>query len=139
MRHSWNNPRLSGNSRRILRSNHRSGISKTNMFQRALSSLGSNSSSLLISLSLASPGSRMVTIGQCSLADRQEIERLIAEYHSSEGLAPIKERIASAVDQQLRGRSPRLTLSRPRQGHDLGSDPSSLHPFRGTWAGYDPE
>jgi GNAT superfamily N-acetyltransferase len=52
----------------------------------------------------------MVTIGQCSLADRQEIERLIAEYHSSEGLAPIKERIASAVDQQLRGRSPGLLL-----------------------------
>jgi len=57
------------------------------MFQRALRSLGSNHSSLLISLTLASPGSRMVTIGQCSLADRQEIERLIAEYHSSEGLA----------------------------------------------------
>jgi hypothetical protein len=36
----------------------------------------------------------MVTIDQGSLADRPEIERLIAEYHSSEGLTPIKERNA---------------------------------------------
>jgi GNAT superfamily N-acetyltransferase len=52
----------------------------------------------------------MVTVGQSSLADRHEIEKLIAEYHSSEGLTPIKERIAWAVDQQLRGQSPGLLL-----------------------------
>jgi GNAT superfamily N-acetyltransferase len=52
----------------------------------------------------------MVTIGQVSMSDREEIERLIAEYHSSEGMTPIKERIAWAVDQQLRGQSPGLLL-----------------------------
>ncbi len=34
----------------------------------------------------------MVIIGRGSLLDRLEIERLIAEYHSSEGLTPIKGR-----------------------------------------------
>jgi len=52
----------------------------------------------------------MVTIGRGTLADRPEIERLIAEYHSSEGLTPIKERIAWAVEQQLGGQSPGLLL-----------------------------
>jgi GNAT superfamily N-acetyltransferase len=52
----------------------------------------------------------MVTIGQANLSDRQEIEKLIAEYHSSEGLTPIEERISWAVDQQLRGESPGLLL-----------------------------
>ncbi len=52
----------------------------------------------------------MVTIGQANLSDRKEIQELIAEYHSSEGLTPIKERIAWALDQQLRGRSPGLLL-----------------------------
>ena len=52
----------------------------------------------------------MVTIDQCSLADREEIERLVAEYHASEDLTPIKERITWAVDQQLRGQSPGLLL-----------------------------
>lgn len=47
----------------------------------------------------------MVIIEQASLQDREEIEKLIAEYHSSEGLTPIKERIAWAVDQQLSGQS----------------------------------
>src|SRR5436309_15598228 len=55
----------------------------------------------------------MVTIAQGSLSDRQEIKRLIAEYHSSEGLTPIKERIAWAADQQLHGQSPgHLMLAR---------------------------
>jgi len=52
----------------------------------------------------------MVTIGQANLSDRVEIEKLVVEYHSSEGLKPIKERIAWAVDQQLRGQSPGLLL-----------------------------
>jgi GNAT superfamily N-acetyltransferase len=52
----------------------------------------------------------MVTISQANLSDDEEIEKLIAEYHFSEGLTPIKERIAWAVDQQLRGQSPGLLL-----------------------------
>jgi hypothetical protein len=36
----------------------------------------------------------MVTIGRAVQTDRDETEKLIAEYHRSEGLTPIKERIA---------------------------------------------
>ena len=35
----------------------------------------------------------MVSIGKGSLSDVQQIETLIAEYHASEGLTPIKDRI----------------------------------------------
>jgi GNAT superfamily N-acetyltransferase len=52
----------------------------------------------------------MVTIGRAKLSDREDIEKLIADYHTSEGLTPIKERIAWAVDQQLEGKSPGLLL-----------------------------
>jgi GNAT superfamily N-acetyltransferase len=52
----------------------------------------------------------MVTIGEANVSDRVAIEKLIAEYHSSEGITPIEERIAWAVDQQLRGESPGLLL-----------------------------
>ena len=52
----------------------------------------------------------MITIGQANLSDREEIEKLIAEYHTSEGITPIIHRIAWAVDQQLRGESPGLLL-----------------------------
>ena len=52
----------------------------------------------------------MVTVGRANLSDREEVQKLIAEYHSSEGLRPIQERIAWAVDQQLRGESPGLLL-----------------------------
>jgi len=52
----------------------------------------------------------MVTIDEANLSDSERIEKLIAEYHKSEGLTPIKERIAWAVDQQLRGQSPGLLL-----------------------------
>jgi GNAT superfamily N-acetyltransferase len=52
----------------------------------------------------------MITVGQAVQTDRDEIEKLIAEYHSSEGIAPIKERIAWAVNQQLQGESPGLLL-----------------------------
>jgi ribosomal protein S18 acetylase RimI-like enzyme len=53
-------------------------------------------------------------------ADREEIEKLIADYHSSEGLTPIKERIVWAVDQQLRGQSPGLLLVARDKGTILG-------------------
>ncbi|TMI31970.1 hypothetical protein E6H27_06130 [Candidatus Bathyarchaeota archaeon] len=62
----------------------------------------------------------MVTIAQGSLSDRQEIERLIAEYHSSEGLTPIKEKITWAVDQQLQGQSPGLLLVAREKGAIVG-------------------
>jgi len=52
----------------------------------------------------------MVTIGQGEISDREEIKRLIAVYHGSEGIAPVKKRIAWAVDQHLRGQSPGLLL-----------------------------
>jgi GNAT superfamily N-acetyltransferase len=52
----------------------------------------------------------LVTVGQANPSDREEIEKLIAEYHSSEGLTPIKEKIAWAVNQHLRGVSPGLLL-----------------------------
>src|SRR5713101_3855260 len=108
MRHSWNNPRLSGNSRRMFRSNHRSGMLKRNMLQMPFARPASSHCSRLISLTLEAPRSRMVMISQANQSDREEIEKLIAEYHASEGLTPIKERIAWAVDQQLQDRSPGL-------------------------------
>jgi GNAT superfamily N-acetyltransferase len=52
----------------------------------------------------------MVTISQANLSYGEEIEKLIAEYHFSEGLTPIKERIEWAVDQHFRGVSPGLLL-----------------------------
>jgi GNAT superfamily N-acetyltransferase len=52
----------------------------------------------------------MLTIGKARKSDRSEVEKLIAEYHSSEGITPIKERIAWAVDEQLQGRSLGLLL-----------------------------
>ena len=52
----------------------------------------------------------MATIEHAKVSDREEIEKLIAEYHASEGLLPIKERIAWAVDQQLLGQSVGLLL-----------------------------
>jgi ribosomal protein S18 acetylase RimI-like enzyme len=52
----------------------------------------------------------LVSVGSADPSDREEIEKLIAEYHSSEGLTPIKERISWAVDRQLRGESPGLLL-----------------------------
>jgi hypothetical protein len=44
----------------------------------------------------------MTVIGQAHLSECEEIKKLIAEYHRSEGLAPNKERIAWAVRLQLR-------------------------------------
>jgi len=53
----------------------------------------------------------MVSIDRGSPLDRREIVRLFAEYHASEGITPINERIAWAVDQQLRSQSPGLLLA----------------------------
>ncbi len=52
----------------------------------------------------------MVVIDRASLMDNKKIEELIAEYHGSEGLTPIKERIAWAVDQALQEKSPGILL-----------------------------
>jgi N-acetylglutamate synthase len=52
----------------------------------------------------------LVSVGSADPSDRDEIEILIAEYHHSEGLTPIKERIAWAVGLQLRGEFPGLLL-----------------------------
>lgn len=52
----------------------------------------------------------MVIVERAVLSDRKEVERLIADYHASEGLTPRSERIAWAVEQQLRKRFPGLLL-----------------------------
>lgn len=52
----------------------------------------------------------MVGIDRARLSDRREIEKLIAAYHTSEGLIPRKERIAWGVTQQLRGLFPGVLL-----------------------------
>lgn len=52
----------------------------------------------------------MVSVRKARLSDRQKVQELIAEYHASEGLIPRPERIAWAVDQQLRGLFPGLLL-----------------------------
>jgi hypothetical protein len=51
----------------------------------------------------------MTVIGQAHLSESEEIKKLIAEYHRSEGLTPNNERIAWAVRLQLRD-TPRLLL-----------------------------
>ncbi len=52
----------------------------------------------------------MVGVRQANASDRQQIEKLISEYHASEGLTPIHKRIAWAVDEALRGSFPGLLL-----------------------------
>jgi GNAT superfamily N-acetyltransferase len=52
----------------------------------------------------------MTIIDHSNSSEREEVEKLIAEYHTSEGITPIKQRIAWAVDQHLRGQSPGLLL-----------------------------
>jgi hypothetical protein len=71
----------------------------------------------------------MVTIGQAEITDSMEIEKLIAEYHFSERLTPIKERIEWAVDQHFRSVSPRPTPSGQGRGYDSGRGFDSLHAF----------
>ena len=71
----------------------------------------------VLDLSLLKPTRRnrakevsIVTIDRAGPSDRQEIEKLIAEYHTSESLTPLRERISWAVDQQLSGESSGLLL-----------------------------
>ncbi len=52
----------------------------------------------------------MVSISRARSSDREEVEKLIAAYHSSEGLVPMRERIAWVVDQLLRDLFPGLLL-----------------------------
>ena len=52
----------------------------------------------------------MVNVDPANPSDRGKIEKLIAEYHSSEGRRPLEERIRWAVDQQLRRESRGLLL-----------------------------
>ena len=56
----------------------------------------------------------MVSIGRGSLLENKEIEELIAQYHSSEGLTPNKERIAWAVRLQLRDTPGLLLVARDK-------------------------
>jgi GNAT superfamily N-acetyltransferase len=52
----------------------------------------------------------MLTVDRADLSEHEDIKRLIAEYHASEGITPIKERIAWVVDQQLRHQAEGLLL-----------------------------
>ncbi len=52
----------------------------------------------------------MISIERANLSDREEIEKLVAAYHASEDLIPMRERISYVVDQLLRGLFPGLLL-----------------------------
>ena len=52
----------------------------------------------------------MVLIERASRPDRADVERLIAAYHTSEGVKPKPERITWAVEQQMRNRFPGVLL-----------------------------
>jgi GNAT superfamily N-acetyltransferase len=75
---------------------------------------GSNGASRLISLTPKAKIPRMTVIGQAHLSESEEIKKLIAEYHRSEGLAPNKERIAWAVRLQLRDTPGLLLVAREK-------------------------
>ena len=52
----------------------------------------------------------MAFIERASRPDRADVERLIAAYHTSEGVKPKPERITWAVEQQMRNRFPGVLL-----------------------------
>ena len=52
----------------------------------------------------------MALIERASRPDRADVERLIAAYHTSEGVKPKPERITWAVEQQMRNRFPGVLL-----------------------------
>src|SRR3989442_11569440 len=62
----------------------------------------------------------MVRIDRAGLSDRREIEKLIAEYHASESLTPIRERISWAVDKHLSRESPGLLLAAREENMIVG-------------------
>lgn len=51
-----------------------------------------------------------VTVERATVADRVAVEQILEAYHKSEGLTPRRDRIAHAVEQQLRQRFPGLLL-----------------------------
>ena len=62
----------------------------------------------------------MALIERATLEDRQAVERLIAAYIQAEGLRPRSERIAWAVEQQLRNRFPGVLLVAREKGAVVG-------------------
>lgn len=52
----------------------------------------------------------MFVVERATISDRAEVERLVAAYHESEGVAPRSERIGWAVEQQLLDRFPGVLL-----------------------------
>ena len=56
----------------------------------------------------------MIAIGQAYVSEHEEIKKLIAEYHKSEGLKPNTERIAWAVRLQLRETPGLLPVARDK-------------------------
>jgi ribosomal protein S18 acetylase RimI-like enzyme len=52
----------------------------------------------------------MVLVERANPTDRADVERLVAAYHESEGVKPRPERIAWAVEQQMRNRFPGTLL-----------------------------
>src|SRR5204863_7113197 len=48
----------------------------------------------------------MALVERANPTDRADVERLIAAYHTSEGVKPKPERISWAVDHQMRNRFP---------------------------------
>lgn len=81
-------------------------------------------------------GPRMTIIGQAYLSEIKEINKLIAEYHRSEGITPNKEKIASAVHLQLSD-TPGLVLVARDRDTDSWCGTRSLHALLRTWACYD--
>src|SRR5205823_8724063 len=53
---------------------------------------------------------RMALIERANPTDRADVERLIAAYHTSEGVKPKPERISWAVEQQMKNRFPGVLL-----------------------------
>ena len=62
----------------------------------------------------------MALIERATPEDRQAVERLIAAYIQAEGLRPRPERIAWAVEQQLRNRFPGVLLVAREKGAVVG-------------------
>ncbi len=54
----------------------------------------------------------MISVDRAKPSDREEVEKLIAVYHSSEGPLPVRDRISWVVDQVLRELFPGLLLAR---------------------------
>lgn len=67
-----------------------------------------------------SPRAAMILVERATPQDRAEVERLLAEYATSEGITPKKERITWAVEQQLRSRFPGVLLVAREKGSTLG-------------------